>query len=174
MVGGRKQSERGEAGGGGFVERVRFKNNRPDLAVTVIKAVNGGNRTAVSQPVFSAGDTESGDAAFVIENVESLGAGFRRETGDDIDVSGATDFHLEAVLERAAFDEVFVDLRFVEAVDDGPDGFGSGGFVGCLVVAAVISYHYLLLWSFDFFLFIVESCCCNHWWWFKVLLDSTT
>lgn len=104
------------------INYIRFKNNRLDL--TVIKTVNGGNRTVVSQAVFAAGDTESGDTLFVVENVESLGAGCRRETGDDIDVSGATDFHLETVFERAAFDEVFVDLRFVEAADDRPDGFG--------------------------------------------------
>jgi len=29
---------------------------------------------------------------------------------------------LKTFFERAAFDEVFVDLRFVEATDDGPDG----------------------------------------------------
>ncbi|KAI5433246.1 hypothetical protein KIW84_020506 [Lathyrus oleraceus] len=60
------------------INYIRFQNNRPDLAVTVIKTVGGSNRTVVSQTVFAAGDTESGGTTFVIENVESFGASCRR------------------------------------------------------------------------------------------------
>jgi len=106
------------------INDIRFQNNGPDLTtvITVTKTVNGSNGTVILQTVFTSDDTETSNTTFVVKKIESLGASRRRETGDDIDVASATDFHLKTFFERAAFDEVFVDLRFVEATDDGPDG----------------------------------------------------
>lgn len=106
----------------GNVDEVGFENDGPDLTGTVVESMNGGDRAVVFEAVLAADDAEPGDATVFVEEVESFGGGGGWEAGDDIDVSGAADGHLEAVFDGAAFDEVLVGLWVVEAADDGPDG----------------------------------------------------
>lgn len=50
----------------------------------------------------------------------------RIEEGENCEVPGATDGHLEVGVDGACLDEVLVDLGFVEAADYGPDDFSRG------------------------------------------------
>lgn len=104
----------------GHIHYVRFQNNGPDLAIA-LEAVHGGHGVVVPEAVLAANDGETDDVAFVVEEVEALGAGGCRQPGDDVDVASGADDELEILLDMAALDEVLVGLGVVEAADDGPD-----------------------------------------------------
>ena len=70
--------------------------------------------------MLTSDDAEPRDMLAVVEDVEPLGAGVRRQAGDDVDLPETSNGHL-AALQAAVFDEVLVDLGCVESADDGPD-----------------------------------------------------
>lgn len=99
------------------VHRVRLQHDGGGPAVAL---VHGGHRPVVPQAVVPADDAESGHAPLVVEDVEPLRAGGRRQTGDDADVTQRADADAEPLPHAAALDEVLVRLGLVEAADDGP------------------------------------------------------
>jgi len=76
--------------------------------------------------MIAADDLEAHDVAFVVEDLEELGAGLRRHAGDDADFPERAHFAV-ADDDVAALEEVLVGLGIVEAADDRPDGGDGGG-----------------------------------------------
>lgn len=89
-------------------------------AVAAAEAVDGGDGAVVPQAVLAANDAEARDAAAVVEDVEALGAGGRRQAGDDVDVARVAHRHPEPLAHGAALDEVLVGVRLVELANHGP------------------------------------------------------
>ncbi|CAL9038433.1 unnamed protein product [Musa banksii] len=113
------------------VHHVRLENHRPGLpALPRGELVDGGNGPVVPEAVLSADDGEAEHTPAVVDEVEALGAGARREAGYDADLAEAPRSELATavtpVLEGAAPDEVLVDLGTVEPPDHRPDGGGRG------------------------------------------------
>lgn len=83
--------------------------------------------SVVGEPVIPTDDAEADDMSLVVEDIETLGGARGGEAGDDVNLTEATDVSTVSADDAAAFKEVFVSLRVVEAADDGPYGGDRGG-----------------------------------------------
>ena len=81
------------------------------------------NRPVIPQPVLATNDAEPGDAAIIIQYIEPLRTSGCRQTRYNINFPRATYVHFKIFLHEAAFDEVLIGLRFVEAAHKGPHRF---------------------------------------------------
>lgn len=57
----------------------------------------------------------------IVLHIKSSRVSHRWQTRDDVDVPEASHSHFETIFYTATFDDMLVSLRFVEAMDDGPD-----------------------------------------------------
>lgn len=88
--------------------------------------MESGDGTVIIEPVVPANHAEAHNMLLVVEDIEALGAGSSRQTGDDVDFAEGADVAV-ADDDVAALEEVLVGLGAVEAADDGPDGGDGGG-----------------------------------------------
>jgi len=102
----------------GNVHDVGFQHNGVNLTVPV-ELVHGRHGAVVMEPVLAADHAEAEQVVVVVENLEALGAGGRREARNDGDLPDAADAAV-AWAHVAALDEVLVLLRIIEASNQGP------------------------------------------------------
>ncbi|CAL9180009.1 unnamed protein product, partial [Musa hybrid cultivar] len=97
------------------VHHVRLHHHR---AVVPLR-VEGGHRTVVGEAVLPADHPEAEHVTFVVQDLQALAAGGRRQAGHDADLPQRPDVAV-AVDHVAALHEVLVGLRLVEAPNHRP------------------------------------------------------
>lgn len=84
--------------------------------------MEGRDGSVVREPMVTTDDAETYDVSLVVEDIETFGGASGGETGNDVDLTETTDVSTVSADDAAAFEEVFVSLRVVEAANDGPYG----------------------------------------------------
>jgi len=84
------------------------------------------DRTVIIEPVVPTDNAEAHNMALVVEDIEALRAGSRRQSGHDVDFPECADVAV-ADDDVTALEKVLVSLGVVESADDGPDGGDGGG-----------------------------------------------
>jgi len=81
--------------------------------------VQSGDGSIIVEPGIAPDDAEAQNMLLLVQNVQSLSDGGRRETGNDSNVSEATNPELPT--HEAIADEFLIDLRLVESPNQRPN-----------------------------------------------------
>jgi len=102
----------------GYIDHVGFDHNSAGFPIYK-PLVQSSYGSIVAQPVITSHDAEAQNMPLLVQNLQSLCAGGRRETGNDSNLSQAAD--LEIPTHEAISDKVLIDLRLVESPNQRPD-----------------------------------------------------
>lgn len=107
-----------------YIDNIRFNDHC--AAAAVGRRVESGDGAVILKAVIATNHAKAHNMAFVIKDLEALGAVYGREARYDLDLPESA-YVAVPDDDVTALEKVLVGLRVVEAADDGPDGGDGGG-----------------------------------------------